>query len=398
MTRNAAFSASENAMFARMLRDRRAAQANRVGDLRAARRPSARRRRSRAPRRCRRLPSRCRRPRSPAPARRSRRPPPSRACRSFSRSCLDRRRLVGRAADRPARRRCRVTRRQRRAAAAWSPVSIAMLLDALRAQHRAIRAPPRAVRRPRRCAPIGDAVDGRRTRRVQPVRDRRLDARRRSPADADPRCSSRRRLPDQHRMAVHDAPRRPGPGMRLEAVRRRDGHALASARGARSPGRSDARNGTRARPPSRGPFVSRVAVAARRPRPRASRPCVRVPVLSKATHCTAASCSSLAPPLIRTPLRAAAASADTIDTGVEITSAHGHEITSSTSDAVEPRAPSSVQRQRRHDRDQDRQHEDDRGVDAREAIDERLARRALRLRALDQVDDARDASSRRAAG
>ena len=37
--------------------------------------------------------------------------------------------------------------------------------------------------------------------------------------------------------------------------------------------------------------------------------------------------------------------------------------------------------------DRERQH--DRGVDAREAIDERLARRALRLRALDQVDDPR---------
>ena len=35
---------------------------------------------------------------------------------------------------------------------------------------------------------------------------------------------------------------------------------------------------------------------------------------------------------MRTPLRAAAASADTIETGVEITSAHGHEMTSSTSD------------------------------------------------------------------
>ena len=33
-----------------------------------------------------------------------------------------------------------------------------------------------------------------------------------------------------------------------------------------------------------------------------------------------------------TPLRAAAASAETIETGVEMTSAHGHEMTSSTSE------------------------------------------------------------------
>ncbi len=33
-----------------------------------------------------------------------------------------------------------------------------------------------------------------------------------------------------------------------------------------------------------------------------------------------------------TPLRAAAASAETIDTGVEMTSAHGHEMTSRTSE------------------------------------------------------------------
>ena len=70
-----------------------------------------------------------------------------------------------------------------------------------------------------------------------------------------------------------------------------------------------------------------------------SRPFVSVPVLSKATHRTAASFSSRAPPLMSTPLRAAAASADTIDTGVEITSAHGQEMTSSTSDAVEPGRP-----------------------------------------------------------
>ena len=41
--------------------------------------------------------------------------------------------------------------------------------------------------------------------------------------------------------------------------------------------------------------------------------------------------SRCTPPLISTPFRAAVAIADTTDTGVEITSAHGHEITSSTS-------------------------------------------------------------------
>ncbi len=62
------------------------------------------------------------------------------------------------------------------------------------------------------------------------------------------------------------------------------------------------------------------------------RPLVSVPVLSKATQRTAASRSRRAPPLMSTPLRAAAASADTIETGVEMTSAHGHEMTSSTSE------------------------------------------------------------------
>ena len=92
-----------------------------------------------------------------------------------------------------------------------------------------------------------------------------------------------------------------------------------------------------------------------------------------------------------TPRRAAAASADTIDTGVAITSAHGHAITSSTSAAVHPlgqrlaaarRAAPSITSSAKRD--------DDRRVDAGEAIDEGLRRRALRLRLLDQVDDPRD--------
>ena len=62
-----------------------------------------------------------------------------------------------------------------------------------------------------------------------------------------------------------------------------------------------------------------------------SSPFVSVPVLSNATTRTPASRSRCAPPLTSTPLRAAADSADTIETGVEMTSAHGQEITSSTS-------------------------------------------------------------------
>ena len=61
------------------------------------------------------------------------------------------------------------------------------------------------------------------------------------------------------------------------------------------------------------------------------RPSVKVPVLSNATTRTAAARSRWTPPLISTPRRAAPASAETIDTGVEMTSAHGHEITSRTS-------------------------------------------------------------------
>ena len=60
-------------------------------------------------------------------------------------------------------------------------------------------------------------------------------------------------------------------------------------------------------------------------------PRVSVPVLSNATQRTWLARSRCAPPLISTPLRAAPASAATIDTGVEITRAHGHETTSSTS-------------------------------------------------------------------
>ena len=58
---------------------------------------------------------------------------------------------------------------------------------------------------------------------------------------------------------------------------------------------------------------------------------VSVPVLSNAIALTAARRSRCTPPLSSTPRRAPPASADTIDTGVEITSAHGHDTTSRTS-------------------------------------------------------------------
>ena len=57
--------------------------------------------------------------------------------------------------------------------------------------------------------------------------------------------------------------------------------------------------------------------------------------------------------------------------------------------AVDPRLPAAAERERRHDGDPYRQHDDGRRVDAREALDQRLGRRALRLRALDEMDDPR---------
>ncbi len=65
--------------------------------------------------------------------------------------------------------------------------------------------------------------------------------------------------------------------------------------------------------------------------PTVTSPRVSVPVLSNATVEIAASRSIAAPPLISTPWRAAPASAETIDTGVEMTSAHGQATTSTTS-------------------------------------------------------------------
>ena len=59
-------------------------------------------------------------------------------------------------------------------------------------------------------------------------------------------------------------------------------------------------------------------------------PSVIVPVLSNATARSLRAFSRCTPPLTRMPRRAAAASPETIVTGVEITSAHGQAITSST--------------------------------------------------------------------
>ena len=61
-------------------------------------------------------------------------------------------------------------------------------------------------------------------------------------------------------------------------------------------------------------------------------PRVSVPVLSNATTRTSASRSRWAPPLMSTPFLAAAESAATIETGVEITSAQGQAMTRSTSE------------------------------------------------------------------
>ena len=88
-------------------------------------------------------------------------------------------------------------------------------------------------------------------------------------------------------------------------------------------------------------------------------------------------------------MRAAAASAETIDTGVEMTSAHGHEITSSTSERENQVPHDASNSSGGTSGNDDGQRQDDGRVDAGEAIDEGLARRALRLRALDEMDDAR---------
>ncbi|MNU54023.1 hypothetical protein D3C71_430710 [compost metagenome] len=59
-------------------------------------------------------------------------------------------------------------------------------------------------------------------------------------------------------------------------------------------------------------------------------PSVMVPVLSSATALSLRASSRYVPPLMRMPRRAAEASALTTVTGVEMTSAHGQAMTSST--------------------------------------------------------------------
>ena len=92
---------------------------------------------------------------------------------------------------------------------------------------------------------------------------------------------------------------------------------------------------------------------------------------------------------MRTPRRAAAASAETSGDGrgdderARARDDQQHEA------AVNPRHRRPPADQRRNQRDQRRQRDDNGRVDAREAIDERLRGRALGLRGLDQVDDAR---------
>ena len=100
--------------------------------------------------------------------------------------------------------------------------------------------------------------------------------------------------------------------------------------------------------------------------------------------------SSCAPPLISTPFRAAAASAETIETGVEMTSAQGQADDEEHERPVNPRAPAAESGERRQDGHDRRQDEHRRRVDAREPIDEGLARRALRLCTLDEMNDPRD--------
>ncbi len=57
--------------------------------------------------------------------------------------------------------------------------------------------------------------------------------------------------------------------------------------------------------------------------------------------------------------------------------------------AVDPRVPEATEHKRRRDGDGDRKQQHRGRVDTREAFDERLRRRALRLRLLDEMDDAR---------
>ena len=92
--------------------------------------------------------------------------------------------------------------------------------------------------------------------------------------------------------------------------------------------------------------------------------------------------------MISTPRLAPAASADTYATGVAITRAQGHAITSSTSARYSHIARAAPPGQRRHDRHENREADDRRRIDPGEPIDEGLCRSALGLRRLDQMNHA----------
>ena len=136
-------------------------------------------------------------------------------------------------------------------------------------------------------------------------------------------------IAEHHLRAAHLA-LRAAPVERPDVVARRDVDVRRTPRSRRSRARSDDANDVRPTRPAR-----RWWPATRADSDVTSTtsgvPRVSVPVLSNATHRTRPARSRCTPPLISTPLRAAPASAATTDTGVEMTSAHGHDTTSSTS-------------------------------------------------------------------
>ena len=162
----------------------------------------------------------------------------------------------------------------------------------------------------------------------------------------------------------------------------------AAARAARSPARSDAPIAARPTPPSRrspaapAPFSATTSTTSGVPR-------VSVPVLSNATQRTRPARSRCSAALDEHALaRGAGQRRDDRhrrrdDERARARHDEQHER------AVDPRRASPVKSERRHDGHGRRQRDDRRRVDAREALDERLRRRALGLRPLDQVNDAR---------
>ena len=118
------------------------------------------------------------------------------------------------------------------------------------------------------------------------------------------------------------------------------------------------------------------------------RPSVSVPVLSMATVRIRARSSSAWPPLISTPSRAARPTAETTATGMEMTSEHGQATMSSASARYSHVSQLTAERDRNED-ERERGGEDQRRVDAREAVDEAFRRRPRALRLLHQRGDAR---------